>query len=464
MNTDTTDKKPWFVFGRVPENSADPQEIMLYGDIGAWGVSASDFIAQAKAVPAATPLRVRINSTGGNIFDALAMFNWLRARGNVETVVDGLAASSGSLVAMAGKKRVMPKCAYLMVHKPWSGAVGNGDQLRQQADLLDKFADMFADAYVAATGIAKAVVVKAMEAESWIVGSDAKKQGWVTDLNDAEPVQASIAPTRYTKTPSQFLAQAGSAKPCTIKGAAPSEIEVDDDVTWTESDGTIRFGYVTEIQRTGTLSLPDLALSLNATPENPAAVVETYKELAAADGTPSGTYVESEEKILLPFSRLTPAEDLSVLSSEGAEGSAKTKNHTMQKLLAALAQAGVISSPNLGEDAAVAEFTAKFNALNKQLVDAQSALVAQAKANATALVEAAVTEGRIKADVKDSWITQIVANADAAKLLAAIEKPKTVMGAVPVGPSSPNVPDNTKPKTLTEQCIEARAKQAAGAK
>lgn len=365
MNSNTTDKpKPWFIFGRVPENPADPQEILIYNDIGSWGISASDFIAQAKQVPGAQPLRVRINSTGGNIFDALAMYNWLRSRGNVETVVDGLAASSASLVAMAGDKRTMPQCAYLMVHNPWSGAVGNGDQLRAQADLLDQFAGVFADIYAKVTGLAKDAVKKLMDAESWIVGSDALKDGWVTDLTDAEPIQASISEGRYGKTPVQFLAKVPATPPAAPKGSVDDKAQ-----------------------------------------HNPA-----------------------------------------------------EPNPTMQKLLAALAQAGLVSSPTLGEEAAVAEFSTAIAALQKDLADANAKLDTQAKAHAASLVDAAVSEGRIKADVKDAWVSQIVANSDAAKLLAAVEKPK-VMGAVPVGPST----DNTgKPKNLTELCIEAKAKAAAG--
>lgn len=362
-NTDTP--KPWFIFGRVPESPADPQEILIYNDIGSWGISASEFIAQAKAVPAAQPLRVRINSTGGNIFDALAMFNWLKARGNVETVVDGLAASSASLVAMAGTKRTMPSCAYLMVHNPWSGATGNGDQLRAQADLLDQFAGVFADIYAKATGMAKDSIQKLMDAESWIVGADALKGGWVTHLTDAEPIQASIAEGRYGKTPDRFLA----------------------------------------------------------------------KTLAPTPSAPSGSQ-----------------------GSGAPTHNAPNNTATMQKLLAALAQAGVISSPTLGEDAAVAELTTNLAALNQKVADAKAALDAQAKAHATSLVDAAVTEGRIKADMKDGWVAQILADANAAKLLAAVEKPKAVLGAIPVGPSA----DGTgKPKSLTEQCIEARAKAAA---
>lgn len=132
--------------------------------------------------------------------------------------------------------------------------------------------------------------------------------------------------------------------------------------------------------------------------------------------------------------------------------------HSMNKLLTALAQAGLISSAGLAEDAAVSEFTANIATLNKQIADAKAAQTAQAKASATALVDAAIADGRIKAEVKEGWIGQIMANADASKLLAAIEKPKpTIPGATPMAQGNGST---DQPKSLTERAIAAR--KAAG--
>ena len=131
----------------------------------------------------------------------------------------------------------------------------------------------------------------------------------------------------------------------------------------------------------------------------------------------------------------------------------KPNTHSMNKLLTALAQAGLISSAGLAEDAAVSEFTTNIAALNKQAADAQASLAAQAKASATSLVEAAVSDGRIKPEVKDTWIASIVANADTAKLLAAIEKPKPATGATPMAQGTGT---GNQPKTLTEKAAAAR--------
>ncbi len=135
----------------------------------------------------------------------------------------------------------------------------------------------------------------------------------------------------------------------------------------------------------------------------------------------------------------------------------KPNTQSMNKLLTALAQAGLISSAELAEDAAVSEINTNTAAMRKQVADAQASLAAQAKASATALVEAAVSDGRIKPEVKDTWVASIVANADTAKLLAAIEKPKPATGATPMAQGTGT---GDQPKTLTEKVIAGR--KAAG--
>src|ERR1700680_4555886 len=79
-----------------------PAEILLYDEIGFWGITAKDFVL-ALAQVGDGALTVRINSPGGDVFDGLAIYNALRARKTpVNIVIDGLAASAASFIAMAG--------------------------------------------------------------------------------------------------------------------------------------------------------------------------------------------------------------------------------------------------------------------------------------------------------------------------------------------------------------------------
>lgn len=178
-------------------------EVSIYGDIGAFGVNASTFINQIKTLQG--PIKVRINSGGGDVFEGLAIYNYLASRGNVETIVDGLAASAASLPFLAGNKRTMPKSAYLMIHNPWSGAVGDADEMRKMADTLDRVGAGLANVYARVTGMAIDAVKALMDAETWMAGEDALAGGWATNVIDVGPVKASVKAGRYAKTPSMIL-------------------------------------------------------------------------------------------------------------------------------------------------------------------------------------------------------------------------------------------------------------------
>jgi ATP-dependent Clp protease protease subunit len=74
----------------------------LYSEIGPWGVTAKDFV-RVLAQAGDGPITLRINSPGGDVFDGYAIYNALKARkAPVNVVIDGLAASAASFIAMAG--------------------------------------------------------------------------------------------------------------------------------------------------------------------------------------------------------------------------------------------------------------------------------------------------------------------------------------------------------------------------
>lgn len=139
--------------------AADAYELIIYGDIGdSWygeSVTAQSIATQLNALPASVAsINVRINSYGGSVADGLAIYNALkRHKASKAVTVDGVAMSSASLIAMAGDTVTMPPTSMLMIHAPWGGLYGNAKEMRQYADVLDKFSDAMADAYVAKSGI-----------------------------------------------------------------------------------------------------------------------------------------------------------------------------------------------------------------------------------------------------------------------------------------------------------------------
>jgi ATP-dependent protease ClpP protease subunit len=137
--------------------AASSAEILIYGDIGeSWygdTVAAIDFVRELAALDV-DQLTIRINSYGGSVTDGIAIFNAIkRHKATVTTIVDGVAASVSSLIAMSGDSIEMAENALLMIHAPWLAYVsGNSVAMREYADMLDTYADAMATSYALRSG------------------------------------------------------------------------------------------------------------------------------------------------------------------------------------------------------------------------------------------------------------------------------------------------------------------------
>lgn len=173
-------------------------ELMLYGDISDiswWGdeVTPKQFKEDLDALGDITELRIYINSGGGDVFAGQAIYSMLKRHSATKIVyIDGLAASIASVVAMAGDKIIMPTNAMMMIHKCWTIALGNADEMRKIADDLDKIDESIIAAYVSKTGLEEADIVELMEDETWMTAQDAIDYGFADEIEESKQVAASL--------------------------------------------------------------------------------------------------------------------------------------------------------------------------------------------------------------------------------------------------------------------------------
>lgn len=153
------------------DTSAD---VMIYGAIGGWdGIAAEDLVPEIATLGVDT-INVRMNSPGGSVFDGLAIYNALATHdAHVIVHIEGLSASIASIIAMAGDEIRIGESANLMIHKPWSIALGDADAFRSEADILDKLQDGLLAVYVARSGRDAADVSAKINAETWFRGQEA---------------------------------------------------------------------------------------------------------------------------------------------------------------------------------------------------------------------------------------------------------------------------------------------------
>jgi ATP-dependent Clp protease protease subunit len=182
-------------FEVVAKADAEEVDIFLYDSIvssedeAQWwgGVAPESFVKAVYAVDPKATINLRVNSPGGSVFAARAMEQALRAhKGKVVVHIDGLAASAATFIAMAGDEIVMAKGAMFMIHKAWTGMWGNAEDLRKEADLLDKIDGTLAETYADKTGKDIAAITEWMAAETWFTAQEALDAGFATSIAEAE--------------------------------------------------------------------------------------------------------------------------------------------------------------------------------------------------------------------------------------------------------------------------------------
>lgn len=159
-------------------------EIVIHGDIG-WDVRSADVVARLADIEG--DVTVRINSGGGDVHEGLAIMNALRAHaGEVLVVVEGLAASAASFIAVGGATRlVMRPTAELMIHEAWSMADGNAADMTKAAGDLDRISANLAGIYTDRAGGTTEQWRERMRAETWFSADEALSVGLVDAVEDA---------------------------------------------------------------------------------------------------------------------------------------------------------------------------------------------------------------------------------------------------------------------------------------
>lgn len=178
------------------EQSGDVANVNIYGDISSWeydgSVSARSLSAELKKLNGVSRINVFVNSYGGEVAEGLAIYNALkRHKAKVVTYCDGFAASIASVIFMAGDERIMNDSSLLMIHNAWSYCAGNAEELRKQADDLEKITQASIVAYKAHSTLTEEEIKALMDAETWILPEEALSYGFATSIETTEKAAAS---------------------------------------------------------------------------------------------------------------------------------------------------------------------------------------------------------------------------------------------------------------------------------
>jgi ATP-dependent Clp protease, protease subunit len=210
-------------------------ELLVYDTIGTMfgydGVGPKDIADALKKMKNAKVVNVRINSPGGNVYDGMAIYSLLnQAKQKIVEKVDGLAASAASVIAMAGDDIEMAAGSQMMIHRAMMGVMGYSDDLRKEADLLDKTSSQIAEVYANRTGQPVAKVLDMMQAETWMTPEEACQLGFANSVVEAKRMAACFdllkwnykhPPKLAAIIPNTAVRDAYKAKIAALKGHKP---------------------------------------------------------------------------------------------------------------------------------------------------------------------------------------------------------------------------------------------------
>jgi len=189
--------KTWFTVNTRSNGSGD---IVIFGDIGGFGITAQDFNNSLSAFGKGDDLNIRISSDGGDVFVGFAIYNMLKRHpANKIITIEGLAASMASVIVMAGDEVVMPANAMLMIHNPWGAVVGESDQVISFGEALQKMREGIARAYTDRTGIKRGDVIKMMDRETWLDAKEATAKGFADRIEKPVKMAANFDISRFSR-------------------------------------------------------------------------------------------------------------------------------------------------------------------------------------------------------------------------------------------------------------------------
>jgi len=171
------------------QTNGNEADVYIFGDITSWEWYDNDVSSYtlSKELQELSPdietINVHINSYGGEVAEGLAIYNLLKNhKAKVRTIVDGFACSIASVIFMAGDERIMNNASMLFIHNAWTTVSGNANELRKEADDLEKITQAAVNAYMAHVNITEDRLKELLDNESWLLPDEALEMGFATSI------------------------------------------------------------------------------------------------------------------------------------------------------------------------------------------------------------------------------------------------------------------------------------------
>lgn len=225
MRENASAEKPVLNFVRAEDGSE--ATIYIYDVIDSfWGIAAQDVAKAISELDASITLHVRINSPGGDVFEATAIATAIaQHKGKTVAHIDGLAASAATFISAAADEVEISEGGFYMIHNGWTIAMGDKRAMLETAALLEKVDASIVNVYARRTGASKEQIIDLMNAETWFTAEEAVTNKFADRLA-AKPDKASNIAAKafnlfaFDKTPKALLEPPAPSHPDPVDASA----------------------------------------------------------------------------------------------------------------------------------------------------------------------------------------------------------------------------------------------------
>ena len=359
---------------------------------------------------------VTINSEGGSVIYGMSTFSLINSCPiETECVIEGIAASMGSVIWAAGKRLYMHDYSLLMIHNPFIENAGDDEETKRSIEVFRKQIETI---YVKRFGLGEEQVKDIMDGEENLDG---------TFFTADQAVEAGIIPASHIiETEKAVTDRIGDVLAEAKTGKADLKIR------------EIFSGVAAEISNDKLIEWLDTIHDKNSTTKYQQSMSEKdFSEIVAQLGLPNdATAVAVSAK-------------LTELLKAKSELTALQDKHSELEIKFA------------GKETEVSNLQTKLDEAQAALNTYKDAEAAALKAEIEAVVDAAIAAGKITAEAKESWIQMANTNFDTVKsTLASIEGRKVLTQEIANDPS--NVKHAQDAMTEAEQIVQAEVKKVVG--
>jgi ATP-dependent Clp protease protease subunit len=166
-------------------------ELNIFGVIGDNKGQSKDAVTEALRLAGGQDVTVNISSSGGSVFEGLAMAAILSQYSGKTTAKGlGIVASAATIVMLSCNEKIMTKNSFFMMHNSWGGSEGNASEMERTVELLKKIDEQMAQIYVAqieskeklVDGSKEKTLIKVkqmMQDETWLTADEALEYGFI---------------------------------------------------------------------------------------------------------------------------------------------------------------------------------------------------------------------------------------------------------------------------------------------